>query len=90
MNIADSKSEPTLHREPKSRETLQRAFDLCVRKTRVNIHDLAAQPGTWSNAVDGDYSKWNEDFYELGNWTSSFFTGNLIWSLGAPVASISE
>jgi unsaturated chondroitin disaccharide hydrolase len=54
---------------------LQRAFDLCVRKTRRNIKDLADKPKTWSNAVDGDYSKWKEGFFEIGNWTSSFFTG---------------
>lgn len=54
---------------------LQRAFDLCVRKTRRNIKDLADEPKTWSNAVDGDYSRFNEGFYEIGNWTSSFFTG---------------
>lgn len=54
---------------------LQSAFDLCVAKTRRNIADLAAAPATWSNAVDGDYSRWGENFFEIGNWTSSFFTG---------------
>ncbi len=54
---------------------LSRAFDVCVAKTRRNIADLAAAPKTWSNAVDGDYAKWDEDFFEIGNWTSSFFTG---------------
>ncbi len=56
-------------------ESRQRAFDLCVAKTRRNIKDLADAPATWSNAGDGDYAKWNEDFFEIGNWTSSFFTG---------------
>ncbi len=55
--------------------SLTKAFDLCVQKTRINIKDLADNPKSWSNAVDGDYSKWNEGFYELGNWTTSFFTG---------------
>src|SRR6266849_472063 len=59
----------------KSSEWLQRAFDLCVRKTRRNIKALADEPKSWSNAVDGDYTKWNEGFFEIGNWTSSFFTG---------------
>ena len=59
----------------KSNESLQRAFDLCVRKTRRNIKDLADAPKTWSNDVDGDYPRWNEGFFEIGNWTSSFFTG---------------
>jgi unsaturated chondroitin disaccharide hydrolase len=59
----------------KSTAPLRRAYDLCVRKTRRNIKALADEPKTWSNAVDGDYSKWNEGFFEIGNWTSSFFTG---------------
>ena len=54
---------------------LQRAFDLCVQKSRRNIKDLADEPKTWSWAVDGDYSKFQEGFFEIGNWTSSFFTG---------------
>ena len=56
-------------------EQLQRAFDLLVRKTRRNIKDLANEPGTWSWALDGDYSQFKEGFFEIGNWTSSFFTG---------------
>lgn len=55
--------------------SLTKAFDLCVQKTRINIKDLADNPKAWSNAVDGDYAKWNEGFYDLGNWTTSFFTG---------------
>ena len=56
-------------------EMLKRAFDLCVQKSRRNIKDLADKPKTWSWAVDGDYSKFKEGFFEIGNWTSSFFTG---------------
>jgi unsaturated chondroitin disaccharide hydrolase len=51
------------------------AFDLCVRKTRRNIKALADEPKSWSNAPDGNYAAFNEGFYELGNWTTSFFTG---------------
>jgi unsaturated chondroitin disaccharide hydrolase len=58
-----------------TKEPLQRAFDLCVAKTRSNIQALADKTTTWSLAVDGDYSKWNEGFFEIGNWTTSFFTG---------------
>jgi unsaturated chondroitin disaccharide hydrolase len=58
-----------------STQRLQSAFDLCVRKTRTNIKDLADHPRTWSNAVDGRYENYNEGFFEIGNWTSSFFTG---------------
>lgn len=58
-------------------ELLQRAFDVCVHKSRRNIRDFAAQSelGTWSWAEDGDYSQFQEGFCEIGNWTSSFFTG---------------
>jgi unsaturated chondroitin disaccharide hydrolase len=56
-------------------ELLERAFDLCVQKSRRNIKDLADEPKTWSWAVDGDYSKFQESFFEIGNWTSSFYTG---------------
>jgi unsaturated chondroitin disaccharide hydrolase len=50
-------------------------FHLCAEKTRRNIETLADAPKSWSNAVDGDYEKYPEGFYEIGNWTSSFFTG---------------
>jgi unsaturated chondroitin disaccharide hydrolase len=53
----------------------QKAFDLCVQKTHSNIKRLADEPKTWSNAVDGRYETYPENFYEIGNWTSSFFTG---------------
>lgn len=59
----------TLHRE---------AFDICVAKTRRNIHDLHSHPTTWAFAADGDYTEWNEGFHEIGNWTTSFFTGMAI------------
>ena len=51
------------------------AYETLVAKTRRNIADLVAQPTTWSFAPDGDYSKWDEGFLEIGNWTTSFFTG---------------
>jgi unsaturated chondroitin disaccharide hydrolase len=54
---------------------LRRAFDLCVRKTRRNIQRLADEPKSAALAVDGNYFNWPEGFYEIGNWTSSFFTG---------------
>lgn len=56
-------------------EVFQHALDVCVRKTRRNIRDLADEPKTWSWADDGDYSQFKEGFFEIGNWTSSFFTG---------------
>jgi len=51
------------------------AFDLCVRKTRDNIKRLADEPKSAAWATDGNYFNFEEGFYEIGNWTSSFFTG---------------
>ena len=58
------------------------AYDTLVAKIRRNIADLIAQPTTWSWAADGDYSTWNEGFLDIGNWTTSFFTGMALiaWS----------
>jgi unsaturated chondroitin disaccharide hydrolase len=56
-------------------EMFERAFALCVRKSRRNITDLANSGTTWAWAGDGDYSKFPEGFFEIGNWTTSFFTG---------------
>jgi unsaturated chondroitin disaccharide hydrolase len=66
---------PAMPPSPLAQETLRHAFAVCVRKTRRNIADLAAQPRSWAWAEDGDYSRCNEGFFEIGNWTSSFFTG---------------
>jgi unsaturated chondroitin disaccharide hydrolase len=57
------------------RHKLERAFDICVRKTRGNIQRLADDPKSAAWAVDGNYFAFKEGFYEIGNWTSSFFTG---------------
>ena len=54
---------------------LKQAFDLCVAKTRGNIQRLADEPKSYALAVDGNYFAFSEGFYEIGNWTSSFFTG---------------
>lgn len=54
---------------------MTRALELCVRKTRTNIKALADEPKAWSNAEDGNYAGFDEGFYDIGNWTSSFFTG---------------
>ncbi len=54
---------------------LARAYELCVHKTRANIKHLADEPKSAAWALDGDYFKFKEGFYEIGNWTSSFFTG---------------
>ncbi len=53
----------------------RKAFDLCVRKTHSNIKRLADEPKSGAFAVDGNYFDFKEGFFEIGNWTSSFFTG---------------
>jgi unsaturated chondroitin disaccharide hydrolase len=53
----------------------QRAFDICVRKTRGNIQSIADDPKSAAWADDGNYFAFPEGFFEIGNWTSSFFTG---------------
>lgn len=54
---------------------LKKAFDLCARKTRKNILRLADDPKAAPWAEDGNYFNHPEGFFEIGNWTSSFFTG---------------
>jgi unsaturated chondroitin disaccharide hydrolase len=51
------------------------AYETLIHKTRRNIADLVRQPTTWSNDPAGDFSNWKEGFMEIGNWTTSFFTG---------------
>ena len=58
-----------------TREQLVRVFDLCVRKMRGNFQRLADEPNSAAWAEDGNYFDFKEGFYEIGNWTSSFFTG---------------
>jgi unsaturated chondroitin disaccharide hydrolase len=54
---------------------LNAALKLCIRKTRGNIKCLADEPKSAASAIDGNYFNFTEGFYEIGNWTSSFFTG---------------
>ncbi|HLP77880.1 MAG TPA: glycoside hydrolase family 88 protein [Candidatus Paceibacterota bacterium] len=56
-------------------QTLAAAFNLCICKTRGNIERLADVPKSAAWAEDGNYFNFKESFYEIGNWTSSFFTG---------------
>lgn len=57
------------------RKARTRAFELCVDKTRRNIKQMADEPKAAPSAVDGNYFAHNEGFYDIGNWTSSFFSG---------------
>lgn len=71
MKITVTKANRTGH----SGIALKEAFDLCVRKTRGNIKRLADAPKSAPWAPDGNYFAYPEGFFEIGNWTSSFFTG---------------
>jgi unsaturated chondroitin disaccharide hydrolase len=64
------------------RETLKSVFELCVRKTRDNIRHLADQPKSAAWAIDGNYFNFKEGFFDIGNWTSSFFTGMALIAWG--------
>jgi unsaturated chondroitin disaccharide hydrolase len=58
------------------------AYETLIRKTRRNIADLVKQPTTWTFDPDGDFSRWPDGFFTIGNWTTSFFTGMALiaWS----------
>ena len=54
---------------------LGRAYETCVEKIRRNIVRLADEPKSYAHAVDGNYFNFEEGFFDIDNWTSSFFTG---------------
>jgi unsaturated chondroitin disaccharide hydrolase len=56
-------------------QQLKAALELCVAKTHGNITRLADEPKSAPWALDGNYFSHKEGFFEIGNWTSSFFTG---------------
>jgi len=58
-----------------TRDGLKAAYDVCVQKTRSNIKRLADEPKAAPWALDGNYFAHKEGFYDIGNWTSSFFAG---------------
>src|SRR5215472_15271306 len=58
-----------------NRNLFRKALDLCIHKTRRNIKYLADEPKSAPWAPDGNYFAHKEGFYEIGNWTSSFFAG---------------
>jgi unsaturated chondroitin disaccharide hydrolase len=69
--------------KPRIDPTYQQAFDLCALKTRSSIKQLADSPKSAALAVDGDYFSFDEGFFDIGNWTSSFFTGMALWAYRA-------
>ncbi len=54
---------------------LSNAFDVFAAKTRSNLADMPGCPTSWSFNEDGDYTRWNESFFDIGNWTNGFFAG---------------
>ena len=56
-------------------QRLRAVLDLCILKTRGSIKRLADEPKAAPWAPDGSFFDCKEGFYEIGNWTSSFFTG---------------
>lgn len=74
MNILSGPAAATQKPAPGS-PLLQNALDLCVRKTRANIQRLADEPKSAAWDLGGNYFAHKEGFYDIGNWTSSFFTG---------------
>lgn len=54
---------------------LGEAVGVFVTKTRRNLADMPSHPTTWSNSSSGDYTDWQEGFFDIGNWTNGFFAG---------------
>jgi unsaturated chondroitin disaccharide hydrolase len=76
--ILDSgRDKPGIGRQSLTREQMAEVLDLCVRRTQANIKRLADNPesSTWSWHKKGKYWEWNENFFAIGNWTTSFITG---------------
>ena len=76
MKTDISESQTTPHSSPAgAKAPLHRAFNLCVAKVRKNVKRLADGPKAAPWAIDGNYFAHPEGFNDIGNWTSSFFTG---------------
>jgi unsaturated chondroitin disaccharide hydrolase len=73
-DLTELQSKPAVHVSSVTKD-MDRAFDLCLRKTRRNIKLLADDPKAAAWAVDGNYFAHPEKFNDIGNWTSSFLTG---------------
>lgn len=56
-------------------QVFRKTLDLCIEKSRRNIRSLADEPKSWSFTVNNQYRLWNEGFFDIGNWTTSFHTG---------------
>jgi unsaturated chondroitin disaccharide hydrolase len=63
-----------------NRSLFEKTLAACMQKTRGNIERLADRPKSAAWAVNGDYFSLPEGIYDIGNWTSSFFTGMALLS----------
>jgi unsaturated chondroitin disaccharide hydrolase len=63
------------HPAPVESFEFARAHAVGVEKARRNIVRLADRPLSGAFAADGNYFAFPEGFFDIGNWTSSFFTG---------------
>jgi unsaturated chondroitin disaccharide hydrolase len=59
----------------RKQDHLRQGFELCVAKTRRNIRALADAPKAAAWALDGNFFNHREGFFDIGNWTTSFYTG---------------
>lgn len=69
--------------EVSGRAGFSRAFRFCAGKARENIKRLADEP-QYGASVEDVYYSFLEDFYEIGSWNASFFTGMACWPDGKP------
>ena len=58
-----------------SDEAFRSAYSICIGKSATNMARLADRPMSGAFAADGNYFNFHEGFFDIGNWTSSFFTG---------------
>jgi unsaturated chondroitin disaccharide hydrolase len=58
-----------------TRANLSESLEVFLEKTRRNLADMPLHPTSWSFDQDGDYTRWKEGFFEIGNWTNGFFAG---------------
>lgn len=75
-NLPANVSRDVIKTDSTEMKCFEAALKLCIQKARRNIEALAdGKPKSWSWDVAGDYSNWDESFFSIGNWTSSFITG---------------
>lgn len=57
------------------KHALRGATEVFVSKTARNLADMPSFPTSWSNSPSGDYTDFQEGFFDIGNWTNGFFAG---------------